>query len=47
LIVAIRKLSECGLSITRFKCPGEMDAEGLCETTLDPVKAHSDESAAG
>jgi DNA gyrase subunit B len=38
LVQEIRKLGERGLSVTRFKGLGEMDAEELWKTTLDPAK---------
>jgi DNA gyrase subunit B len=38
LVTEIRRIGERGLTITRFKGLGEMDAEELWETTLDPQK---------
>jgi DNA gyrase/topoisomerase IV subunit B len=37
LLAAVRKAGEKGLSVTRFKGLGEMNAEELRETTLDPA----------
>ncbi len=36
LVTAVRKAGEKGLQVTRFKGLGEMNAEELKETTLDP-----------
>jgi DNA gyrase subunit B len=38
LIAEVRRLGEKGLTITRFKGLGEMDAEELWDTTLDPAR---------
>jgi DNA gyrase subunit B len=38
LVPEVRRLGERGMTITRFKGLGEMDAEELWETTLDPKK---------
>jgi DNA gyrase subunit B len=38
LVAEVRRLGEKGMVVTRFKGLGEMDAEDLWETTLDPAR---------